>query len=351
MMSPTDKATGKCNTPTMERSTDRRPSNVPPPKAGKVLFTKKPLSKSLNGTVNGAYGTTSSGTKSSGRKPTPGSTIEPATVELPIRWSDVAGARKSTHPDVAPIKRILAITEVCEAVLVQLSPIDIVKARVVCKTFRDVVDTSPTIKELLFLVRGKEVTPWVSVNNGSQYYTGKKAAATLATADNKPLKIVRPVIFNPILLLGSRKTLGLKDRLETPYSHHPGRNITLGLDMHKQWKWSGSSIVSDMYLSYPPVTSIFYSIRGTVESEGNENRGGLPTAYETQLASGYIENEEGLKWRDISRVVGGTVTCCGGRIDRFFVIDGFRVTVGEMVAAEKAGVIDLDGGKGDEHLR
>ena len=64
----------------------------------------------------------------------------------PVRWSDIAADRKSTHPDVAPIKRILDTAELCENVLKHLPPRDLVRLQRLCRATQAVIESSPALK-------------------------------------------------------------------------------------------------------------------------------------------------------------------------------------------------------------
>lgn len=80
-----------------------------------------------------------------------------AASSIAVRWSDVAADRKSTHPDAAPIKSLLGVEELREPVLTYLALQELFRARGVCGTFRNVVDTSPTLQQTLFL----KPSPWI----------------------------------------------------------------------------------------------------------------------------------------------------------------------------------------------
>jgi hypothetical protein len=55
-------------------------------------------------------------------------------VNQPVRWSDVAANRRTTHPLAAPIQKVLHIVEIVESILQYLTEKDLLfTAQATCK--------------------------------------------------------------------------------------------------------------------------------------------------------------------------------------------------------------------------
>lgn len=91
----------------------------------------------------------------------------------------------------------------CEAILAWTDPVDIVKAKSVCKNFSAVTESSTVIKQKLFLVPGKLSPLWAIVIEGHKRMVMTIARMMKMKSDGATFKLVtlvQPVILDPLLL-------------------------------------------------------------------------------------------------------------------------------------------------------
>jgi len=205
----------------------------------------------------------------------------------PVRWSDVAANRKSTHPDLAPIKRIIDTYELCGGVL-QLLPLkDILRMKRVCRTFNSIINSSAIIQTKLFQ-KPTSVTPsWVfdsdgvllTSNEASEYIRKNQAAGCSSNS-------VRLYAVNSLLLsLVDTSTLETRigdDSSYTTYYGSPILNISIKRRLRSMPQQASHC---SMYLSQPPTTKVRISIEGRKDFMLWEDRRGLPKWFHGTVAS------------------------------------------------------------------
>lgn len=235
-------------------------------------------------------------------KPQPKTFTTPTESE-PVRWSDIAASRKSTHPTVAPIKRILETTELCENVLQYIPPRDLVLLRRVCRAINAVINTSPVLQTKLFLkgVSSSENIPWV-LDRDLGLLAGAQASECIKrskTAPGPAPRTVQVFVYNPLVLSKSysNEDRGLLSRLECydQFEATHQDNLSLRADIKSQLSaLSGKASCLAMLLSQPPLTKITVEARGMCEYEPWVDRRGLPRWYNGCIGRKTIANDRGV---------------------------------------------------------
>ena len=219
-------------------------------------------------------------------------------VNVAMRWSDIAAGRKSTHPDAAPIKRILATTELLEQVLMHLPMRDLLRAKQLCHTVHNLITTSPEIQIKLYLRAAdpNKSGSWVVDTNTKALLSDKKAKEYIAKAEKAgvKVKVVHPVIANPLVTT---------DRDENYSSVYYFLNdISAGFYV---WpcmiipRYLTYTSYMDMFLTQPPAKSIRMHMNGYTRYEDDWDRAGLPKSYWGPVGSFCISNPNDLTVRDV----------------------------------------------------
>ena len=224
------------------------------------------------------------------------------TPTAPTRWSDVTAGRKSTHPDVAPIKRLLDTTELLELVLGNLPLKDLLVMQRLGRRVREVIRTSSPLQTRLFFRGTKDTCAqgWV-FSCDDRLLGGNEAVRYLSnttTLDPKSL-IIKPAIYNSLMLTKCRDdndSICFKLRLwylrKEPMSLYERFKLK-----HK------SSVVNatnrSMLLTQPPVTTVNIDIEGKKPYPDWEDRRGLPKWYYGTVARVKVENPAGVTLGDV----------------------------------------------------
>lgn len=184
----------------------------------------------------------------------------------PIRWSDIAANRKSTHPNACPILPIINTFELCEHVLSYLSAKDLGLTKSVCRQIKAVVDSSLLLQQDLFLKPRFNNPSWVFTD--STLLTGSKADQLIKVAEAKGGPTGEQVIFelHPALKIDrcNALPLGLIDTMDMLQDKHTrlDPNWTKGTFQAELvndtliGQTQTSSALDEMYLSQPPVKEV-----------------------------------------------------------------------------------------------
>jgi hypothetical protein len=249
--------------------------------------------------------------KASGRKAISGN---PSTVPsekdppaVPTRWSDIAADRKSTHPDIAPIKRLLDTTELLELVLGNLPLKDLLVMQRLCRRVREVIKTSSPLQTSFFFRAFKDTSGqgWVLSSN-DRLLSGSEAVQYLTkatTSDLKPL-IIKPAIYNPLVLtkrLDDNNSISFHLRLETLNKERNTAYCVYENFKLKPKKPPAEASCRSMLLTQPPVTTVNVEIEGKKSYPDWEDRRGLPKWYYGTIARTRVTNPTGVTLDDVLR--------------------------------------------------
>ncbi|KAF7186173.1 hypothetical protein HII31_12510 [Pseudocercospora fuligena] len=278
----------------------------------------------------------------------------------PVRWSDIAANRKSTHPATAPIKRILDTVELAENVLCYVGPRDLLRIQSTCKSIDALMRTSPTLKKILWQETDDiDEIRWVLLpapegSRRRQICGGARAQALIAQGhdgEHTPPHGMPVYAINPFVLIPHKSS---PDRLKAPleqvqwrFDEHlsigfydPGRNATTrsGFKKYEQLsELAKSASIRNMQLSRPPVKKVVVKIEGRCDYMAHEDRRGLPKWYWGTRYSWEVENENGVTVGD---VIEKAMPWTRGRDDSFARVHfpgGLVITEEELQAVEELG--------------
>ena len=227
--------------------------------------------------------------------------MHPSNSKVPVRWSDIAAGRKSTHPDAAAIKPILDTAELCENVLKYLSLKDLIKAQLICRSVCSVIKTSPLLRNELFMTptEHSETNVWL-FNANRDLFVGKKALQYLdETSANRfkpPPRTIQPLVYNPLLFASKWQddVNSVGHYLDKPVDY-PNEYNTITLRLRAKLRsLSKDASCRSMFLSQPPVTEVHTFIDGRFYYPEWEDRRGLPKWTIARVAKPRIENAEGV---------------------------------------------------------
>lgn len=293
-----------------------------------------------------------------------------STVREAVHWSDVAASRKSTHPDAAPVKKVLNVTELCEQVLLHLSPSALIHARKVCRTFRNAIDSTPSLQRALFL----QVDPALNarswayrqqiypIDNEEEVYgddmygdeyelpeegpkdiavtspllTSEAAAKYADEAEQTGVRFtgvrlttIRPLVVNPLLSRSMKyKRETLERRAFNFIAEGPNKNTISLSDFKEQLLFCGRyAICRQMFLSQPPVTKIKLSFEGWISYPAYEDRRGLPKGTVDHVGSVDLEDKDGIRLHQVLTAAYRGVNCerGTGRLYCITFLDGLAV--------------------------
>lgn len=176
----------------------------------------------------------------------------------------------------------------------QLSQLDIIMVRAICRIFRDVADTPPTIKEPLSLVPGKGFALWLISDRN--VYVGKKEAALLENRTVNVSNKIIIVILNSFLLKPGWSCGSVASHLRNEEGWDRKGFVLRERQLRQDHQFPEISIFYVVYLTYPPVTKIAH---GLLNKRANPCGRPEPLPYVNQ---GSILNKERVKWRDLAEV-------------------------------------------------
>ncbi|KXT13286.1 hypothetical protein AC579_7216, partial [Pseudocercospora musae] len=278
----------------------------------------------------------------------------------PVRWSDIAANRKSTHPATAPIKRVLDTVELAENVLSYLGPRDLLHIQSTCKSIDALIRTSPTLKKVLWQQSNDlDEVLWVLLpepegSRRRQVCGGARAKALIAKGhdgEHVPPYGMPVHAINPLVLIPHKST---PDFLRTPleqvqwrFDEHLcngfydlGRNATTRKGFKKYGELSElaeSTSVRSMQLARPPVKKVAVEIEGRCDYMAHEDRRGLPKWFWGTKYSREVAKEGGVTVGD---VIDKAMPWIRGRDDSFARVhfpDGLVITEEELQAVEALG--------------
>lgn len=231
----------------------------------------------------------------------PPETVYAAEVTGPIRWSDVAASRKSTHPDAAPIKRILDTTELCENIFECLPSRDLIRMQLLCRTTRAVITASPILQMKLFL---KEMTePLRRVVD----LPCKLISVDEASKCTGPFGRVTPcIVCNPLLFsvndVGehSRLVSSLDRSVRYPTSWF-GHVMIHNSVLNRMHAVLDNASCRAMFLTQPPVMKAVITIEEPIRREYLpwEDTRGLPKWDYGPVTYPLTSNKDGLTFGDV----------------------------------------------------
>lgn len=221
-------------------------------------------------------------------------------------------SKRSTRTKKTTILQILNIPELCEHVLINLPPHDILIAQRTCRAIRLNVKSSPALQTKLFL-RATRAEPqtWIAPSS-TRLLTGTEAMDYLKEClpALEPHQLVQPRISNPLVL---RKEC--RDFDKWP-SNDACRKFILAWRIHKRVSIpdycfekfnihrqvlccdTGTSSCLDMFLTQPPVTKVGIVLSGE----------DVPALDKAVTKCGYvvgtITNAGGVTVRDIIDKIG-----------------------------------------------
>ncbi|KAK3700978.1 hypothetical protein LTR37_015684 [Vermiconidia calcicola] len=214
----------------------------------------------------------------------------------PMRWSDVAVGRRSTHPDAAPVKRTLDTPELLENVLKYLPPKDLVLMQRLCRAVHATTQSSRALQAALLRkpIRDSDQQPWVYLSTDTML-TGIPAAnhiTNLKSSGPAP-RVVQPHVYNPLLVepwkLPSLKTFALDSAVGTLRLNTNNKIDSL----------TAKASFRDMFLTQPPVTEVVIVIHGKCYYPSWEDRRGLPKWFSETVATPKIANVEGVTFGEL----------------------------------------------------
>lgn len=265
---------------------------------------------------------------------------------VPKLWSDVAAHRKSTHPDVAPIQRIMNTFELLENILKYLSAADNLRVRGTCFAFNNIIKESPILQKALFLKPVASGGPWTRDPNDNERVLLAGVAA-VASLENSGARGMSPYAYNPLLLHKDEDDdeLGIAYRASN-HGRFPDRvnvNKELSAQFEELAKYAGCR---KMFLSQPPVASITFEIKGKCRYPSWEDRRGLPKWHWGTLSSHTITNESGVTFGELVKAVQGAVrnhdSWTKAEFSHICFNNGFPVSLEQMEFVERAGVLHED---------
>lgn len=309
----------------------------------------RPKTKASAAQTNMAVSATSSKAKTPVAPPPPARNTP--TAPGPVRWSDVVAGRKSTHPDVAPIQRVINITELCENVLDHLPVQDLYRAKRVCRRFTAVINKSTALKPNLFLeLRINNVT-WVVPDEspclGGSLLAGPKADEYVseARAGGRPTNQITIFELHPMLNISEYdRSIAFSTDGLTYFMRHYFRNPGV-YEMHCEAKFTHGRIedlptassLNNMYLSQPPVKQLCLDTSGPYYSEA---AGGIMYG---SVGSVTISDPVGITFAQLSRAAYDlTSRKHSAYVSRIRFKGGVPLMTQEKEIVEKAGEVLAD---------
>lgn len=279
------------------------------------------------------------GQKSSLQSSTPSQpSLKPGDATQPMRWSDVAAGRRTTHPDAAPIKPVLDTAELLEGILQHLPVQDLILAQRICRTVRNNIINSPLLQTKLLMrpdPNSKRRT-WLVDYVTREVWTGARAESHVEQADSIA-RAVEPVIHNSLLFsTRSEDDHGLM--LYKFRAHSISTSISLRSCVREKLNLKtlfAQPSCRKMLLSSPPVKEVDMSFSGRCQYLPWEDRRGLPKWFEDTVARRTIVNESGVTFGEVMDVYRSEMRrhdhCA---LEGIYFVDGFAVSHEQMEAIE-----------------
>lgn len=230
------------------------------------------------------------------------------------RWSDIAAGRKSTHPDAAPIKRILDIPELCEQVLLHLPPRDLIHARGVCHTFRDLIDKTKPLQRALFLqVDQTACAPTCVLNEEGKLLAGETAQKHIKAMGARGIYLTSFPVYaiNPLLLDKDIYANDTLDKRTARFAKERYGHPAFLLRNHLETGINKEASCWKMKLTCPPITKVKVKFWGRFRHRPWEDRRGLSKSYHDSAGEKEVENEEGLTFEDLFKAIQYPGPGCG----------------------------------------
>jgi len=265
--------------------------------------------------------------------------------------SSAAALRKTNLLGGGSAKRVLDIAELCEQVLTYLPLRNLLKARKVCRSFRDSIDSSPKLQHALFFKKAMPATDqpvWV-VEKDQSLVIGEEALARIEEAEQTGTSLSKLQVFgiNPLLFRTPPAVL-LRNHVMQSRSHcknHEGSRVMFGSSFiafrgtcFEQYEGIHSldeiAICRGMLLGHPPVTKIMMEFSGLcVHHKSALNGEPLQGPDSNGTADSVIvENEDGVTFGEIVDVMKGKVNyqvSCRALV----FLDGYAAAYEEMIKA------------------
>ncbi|KAK4548757.1 hypothetical protein LTR36_008530 [Oleoguttula mirabilis] len=300
-------------------------------------------------------------TKPSARKAATTSLVSPSsaadTEDEPVRWSDVAASRKSTHPDVAPFKRVLDIFELCEHVLEYVPPKELLGMKRVCRSMNGVITKSPTLQTKLFFRAVPASTPWV-VDASHSLLAGAKAVDTIRERDITGIAVqsARAYAYNPFTLSMREhdREAGLIYRFLSYIRSGTVCYDYIYLEHHMKSKLHTISEVAScrsMFVSQPSATKVVVEFYGRCEFPPWEDRRGLPKWYRGCVSRPTITNDSGVIVGEVLDVIRRETRGGDASFQHLCFTEGFAVSMEQKVFVEETAAVTRDTDPWDKHFK
>ncbi|KAK5706974.1 hypothetical protein LTR17_021117 [Elasticomyces elasticus] len=244
---------------------------------------------------------------------------------------------KVVRPDAATATRCFNITEICEMILEHMSPIDILRAKRVCRKINAVLSRpSIALQQKLFL-HGIATNPsniWAF--NGQTLLAGVHATKAIQDANTTavpPLTTMQPYLCNPLICHKLTKA--------DPYaSVNPGPWSAANA-MGKKWDRDCTiKINSNIDINKPPVKEVYIEIYGRVRYADWEDRRGLNKWHWAPVKELTVRNEAGVRFGEIVDAVReGLKGTWRGEFHHMRFVGGIPVSTEEMAFVETAGEV------------
>ncbi|KAK3637094.1 hypothetical protein LTR56_013826 [Elasticomyces elasticus] len=259
---------------------------------------------------------------------------------------------KVVRPDAATAKRCFDITEICEMILEHMAPIDILRAKRVCRKINAVLSRpSIALQNKLFL-HGITTDPSnVWAFDGQTLFAGVHAQEAIRDANPTavpPLTTMQPYLCNPLICHKLTKA-----DLYAP-SVNPGpwsaanamgkkwdRDCTIKLNRNIDInKVPLEAPCRAMFISQPPTKEVYIELYGRVRYPEWEDRRGLNKWHWASVKELMVRNEAGVRFGEIVDAVReGLKGTWRGEFHHMRFVGGIPVSVEERAFVETAGEV------------
>lgn len=178
----------------------------------------------------------------------------------PSQQSVPAAESTNSHPDTAPVQKVIGTFELCEQILADLTCIELGRARRVCRQFCAVIDKSPTLRKELYL--DARVDNSIAACHEFMLARGSKARLLISktASSDMPAKEITLYELHPVLKHHDHQTfleLGFRAREENSYLVFIKSFTRTCITQIPR-----DSALNDMYICQPPIQDVVVSIKG-----------------------------------------------------------------------------------------